>query len=127
MGGKKQSRLSRREQEIMEVVYELGEASVHDVVKRLADRPSYDSVRVTMGILRKKGQLEFRREGRQYVYFPRQPVDSAMRTDVSRMMRTYFEGSPSRAVLAFLDVSGEKVTDEELARIEELIRKRKKR
>lgn len=122
-----QTKLSRREQEIMDIVYELGEASVHDVVKHLPDRPAYDSVRVTMSILRKKGHLDYRREGRQYIYVARQPVDDAMRREAGRMMKTFFDGSPSRAVLAFLDVTDEDLSAEELAKIEDMIERRKRR
>jgi len=125
MGNQKSTKLSRREQEIMDIIYQLGEASVHDVVERLSDRPAYDSIRVTMGILKKKQHLDYRRDGRQYIYFPQKPVDDAMRSAARNMMKTFFDGSPSRAVLAFLDVSNESMTAEELAEIERLIEQRK--
>lgn len=126
MGESKQTSLSRREREIMDIIYQLGEASVHDVVKRIPDRPSYNSVRMIMGILRKKQCLEYRREGRRYVYFPKQAVSRAMRSAARNMMKVFFDGSPSRAVLTFLDVSGEALTEKELEKIERLIDQRKK-
>ena len=71
--------LSRRESQIMDVVYRLGEASVSEVVNRIADTPAYNSIRVTLGILEKKGYLRHRQEGQRYIYTPVMSPETATR------------------------------------------------
>ena len=119
--------LSRREREIMNVVYKLGEASVSDVVNRMSDDPGYDTIRVTLGILTRKGYLKRHREDRRYIYKPVVPRESASRTAVNSLLDTFFAGSPSRAVLTMLDESSASISREELDEIAAwLERKRKK-
>lgn len=118
--------LSRREREIMDIVYRLGEARVSDVVNRMEDDPGYDSVRVTLGILAKKGHLRHRREGRRYVYSPTVPRDQASRSAVRNLLRTFFGGSPSRAILTMLDESSTHLSREELTEIAAWLEKDKK-
>jgi BlaI family penicillinase repressor len=118
------TRLSRREREIMEIVYRLGEASVADVVGRIEHDPGYDSVRVTLGILERKGHLKHRREGRHYVYTPTVPHETASRTAVRNVLHTFFRGSPSRAILALLGMS--RLSREELDEIAEWIEEERK-
>jgi len=77
--------LSRREREIMDIVYELGEASVSDVVARTIDDPSYDSIRVTLGILTAKGHLSHYAEGRRYIYRPTVSRKKASRSAVKKL------------------------------------------
>jgi predicted transcriptional regulator len=110
----------------MEVLYQLGEASVHDVVSRMEDDLSYDTVRVTLSILMKKGVLDRRRDGKRHIYRPVISHDRASRQAVRNLLKTFFNGSPSRAMLAMLDVSSEDLTEEELAEIEELIEREKR-
>jgi predicted transcriptional regulator len=110
-----QSQLSRREREIMNIVYRLGEASVADVLGRMDDDPGYDSVRVTLGILEKKGHLKHRQEGRRYVYSPTVPHAKASRSAVRNLIHTFFRGSPSRAILTLLGMS--RLSREELDEI----------
>jgi predicted transcriptional regulator len=118
--------LSRREREIMDIVYELGEASVADVLRRMADEPSYNSVRVTLGILAKKGHLKHHSDGRRYIYSPTLPREKASQSAVTNLVKTFFDGSPSRAILRMLDMSSGRLTDEELDEIAEMIEKGKK-
>jgi predicted transcriptional regulator len=120
------SHLSRREREIMDIIYELGEASVSDVVSRMRDEPRYNSVRVTLGILAKKGHLKHHAEGRRYIYRPTLPRETASRSAVSNLVKTFFEGSPSRAILSMLDMSSGRITEEELDEIATMIEKGKK-
>jgi predicted transcriptional regulator len=114
-----QSQLSRREREIMDIVYRLGEASVADVVDRMDPDPGYDSVRVTLGILNKKGHVKHRQDGRRYIYSPTVPHEAASRSAVSSLLHTFFRGSPSRAILTLLGMS--KLSRNELEEIAEWI------
>lgn len=118
--------LSRREREIMDIVYELGEAAVSDVVSRMKDEPSYNSVRVTLGILAKKGHLEHHADGRRYIYSPTLPREKAGQSAVSNLVKTFFEGSPSRAILTMLDMSSGRLTEEELDEIAKMVDKGKR-
>lgn len=120
------SHLSRREREIMGVIYQLGEASVSDVVARISDEPSYDSIRVTLGILTNKGQLSRYAQGRKYIYRPTIPREKASRSAVKRLLQTFYSGSPSKAIVAMLDMSSGRMTEKELDEIEAMIRKGRK-
>lgn len=114
-----QSQLSRREREIMNIVYRLGEASVADVVARMENEPAYDSVRVTLGILEKKGHVKHRQEGRRYVYRPTVSHEKASRSATRNLIQTFFRGSPSRAILTLLGMS--ELSREELDEIARVI------
>ena len=119
---KKSSRdLGRRERQIMDVVYQLGEASVGDVQQRLPDPPSYSAVRTMLRHLEGKGFLRHRREGTRYVYRPTQSRETARRSALRHMLRTFFAGSATDAVAAILDVSSEQLSDEDLDHIQKLI------
>jgi predicted transcriptional regulator len=109
--------LSRREREIVDVVYRLGEASAAQVAQRLPDRPGYHTIRVTMGILEKKGVLTHRADGARYVYRPTVPLEQAKRTALDHTVRTFFRSSPRSAILALLDMSAATLTPAELDEI----------
>ena len=109
--------LSRRESQIMDAVYRLGEASVADVACRLPDAPAYNAVRVTLGILEKKGYLTHRQDGPRYLYAPAVPADKAKLSALQHLMQTFFSGSPSSAILTLLDMSSAKLSEEELDEI----------
>ena len=111
------TRLSRREREIMEVVYRHGEATASDVAAALPDKPSYDTIRVTLGILEKKGHVKHRRDGRRYVYTPTVPAERASRAAVRSLLRTFYRGKPSAAILTMLDESSVKLSKQELDEI----------
>jgi predicted transcriptional regulator len=98
-----QSDLSRRERQIMDAVYRLGEASAADVARLLPDHPAYNTVRVTLGILEKKGFLSHRQDGPRYVYRPTIAPEKAQQSAIRHVMKTFFQGSPSAAILALLD------------------------
>ena len=117
--------LSRRERQIMDIVYQLGEASVSDVVDRMEDGPSYDTVRVTLGILARKGHLRYRKEKRRHIFSPTVRREEASRSAVRSLLRTFFEGSPSKAILAMLDSSSARLSKAELDEIEKWIQKEK--
>ena len=113
--------LSRRESQIMDVVYRLGEASVSEVVNRIADTPAYNSIRVTLGILEKKGYLRHRQEGQRYIYTPVMSPETATHSALSHVLKTFFGGSPSKAILTLLDMSSERMTQEELDQLADWI------
>jgi len=113
--------LSRRESQIMDVVYRLGEASVSEVVNRIADTPAYNSIRVTLGILEKKGYLRHRQEGQRYIYTPVMSPETATQSALSHVLKTFFGGSPSKAILTLLDMSSERMTQEELDQLADWI------
>ena len=108
------SRLSRRERQIMDAVYALGEATVADVVKQMDDPPSYDSVRVTLGFMVKKGHLSHTLDGRRYVFKPTVSREKALERAVGNLSRTFFQGSTKQAILALLDRSSRTLTDKDL-------------
>jgi BlaI family transcriptional regulator, penicillinase repressor len=106
--------LSRRERQIMDVIYRLGEAGAAEVVEHLPDRPAYNSVRVTLGILERKGMVRHRREGTRYVYSPTVPAERARDSALRHVVRTFFRGSPTKAVLTLLDSPSTRLSAEEL-------------
>ncbi len=118
--------LSRRENQIMEAIYARGEATATQVLAALPDPPSRTAVRTMLTILTKKGLLAFRKEGREYVYKPTRQKAQAGKSVMTRVLRTFFDGSLEKAVAAQLSGSASKPSDAELAQIEELIRKARK-
>ncbi len=118
--------LSRRERQIMNIVYSLKEASVADVVARMPDEPGYDTVRVTLGILTKKGYLERHKQDRRYIYTPTVPQEKASRTAVRSLLDTFFAGSPSKALLAMLDESSTRMSKAELDEIAAWVERKRK-
>jgi predicted transcriptional regulator len=122
MGNKRSPRdLGRRERQIMDVIFELGEASVADVLARLPDPPSYSAVRTMIRYLEGKRFLRHRRKGTKYVYRATDPKESVSRSALSHLMKTFFGGSAPDAVAAILDASSEPLSDDDLDRIERLI------
>ena len=113
--------LSRRERQIMDVVHRTGEATVGEVRDAISDPPSYSAVRATMGILERKGHLRHRREGTRYVYSATASGKRVRRRALGRIVKTFFEGSPEKALAALL--AGQKPDDDELKRMQRMIEK----
>jgi predicted transcriptional regulator len=119
-------KLSRREREIMDVLYALGQATVEDVRARLSDPPSYSAVRAMLVRLEAKGHIRHREEGLRYVYVPTIPQAAARRAALKRYLATFFGGSLGAMVTAL--VRQESWTDEELDALQkEIERARKER
>jgi predicted transcriptional regulator len=118
--------LARRERQIMNVIHQLGEATVADVHARLDDPPSYSAVRTMIRHLESKGLLKHRQEGKRYVYKATQSRQAASRSALRKLLDVFFAGSASDAVAAILDASGEKLPPDELARIEALVKQARK-
>jgi BlaI family penicillinase repressor len=128
MSGSVYLHLSRRESQIMDIVYQLEEASVADVVSRMPDRPAYNTVRNTLAILERKGYLRHREEGQRYLYAPAGSVEGAKRSAVAHLLNTFFGGSLPQAVQALLGTAEGPVSDddlEEIARVIEQARRMK--
>ena len=118
--------LGKRERQIVEVVYQLGEAPVADILARLPDPPSYSAVRAMLGVLVRKGVLRSRRQGNRYLYRPAVPKDKASRSVLRKVLATFFAGRASDAMAALLEVSADELSDEELDRMARLVEQAKK-
>jgi predicted transcriptional regulator len=121
MPGGVEELLSRRERQIMDVIYARGEAKAADVVAGLPDPPSKTAVRTLLRILEDKGHLTHRQEGVTYVYRPSRPRGRAGRTALRRVLDTFFDGSLERAVAAHLGDAAAGVSAAELERLADLI------
>jgi predicted transcriptional regulator len=113
--------LSRRERQIMDVIYTRGQATATEVVEALPDPPSYSAVRALLRILEEKGHLRHQQDGPRYVYLPVVPRDRARRSALRSLVRTFFDGSAAQAAAALIDQS--KLSDAEFERLRELIEK----
>ncbi|MDE0659067.1 MAG: BlaI/MecI/CopY family transcriptional regulator [Gammaproteobacteria bacterium] len=116
--------LTRRERQIMDVLYERGEASVGEVRRALPNAPSYSAVRALMRKLLDKGHASYREEGTRYVYRPVLARNRARRSALQRVVNTFFDGSAADAVVGLLG-NERNLTDEELARIQASLEKLK--
>lgn len=114
-------RLSRRERQIMDVLYLLGEGAAAEVARRLPDRPATGTVRVTLSILEKKGAVKHRQDGARYIYAPVVPLAKARRSAASHLLSTFFQGSPSAAIVTLLDVARGRLSPDDVREIEALI------
>jgi predicted transcriptional regulator len=107
----------------MDSMYQRGSASAAEVQRDLPDPPSYSAVRAMLRLLEEKGHLRHRQEGPRYVYSPTLPRDRARRSATRRLLDTFFEGSTAQAVATLLDESTSDLSDEELAKLADLIDK----
>lgn len=112
--------LSKRESQIMDCLYALGEATVEQVLEHLGNPTSYNSLRVTLRVLEKKGHVRHRDEGGRFVYSTVVPVEVAKRSVLRHMLATFFGGSPSRAMAALVD-SADGMSVEELDEMAALV------
>jgi BlaI family transcriptional regulator, penicillinase repressor len=113
--------LSRRERQIMDIVYGRAEATASEVQEALPDPPSYSAVRAMLRILEEKGHLQHRQDGPRYVFFPKVSREKARRSALKQVLKTFFDGSTEQAVAALLDMSASDLSDQELERLGELI------
>ena len=113
--------LSRRERQIMDILYQRGKASASDVREAMEAAPGYSAVRAMLRILEEKGHVKHQAEGLKYVYVPVVERDKAKRSAVKHVMETFFNGSAEQIVAALLDVSSTRLTREELDRMSEMI------
>ena len=118
--------LSRRERQIMDISYARGSATAAEVHEALHDAPSYSAVRALLRILEEKGHLTHSVDGPRYVFAPVVPRDNARESALRGLVRTFFDGSPGGAVAALLDLSGSKISPQELDEIAALVKRAKK-
>ena len=118
--------LSRRERQIMDILYQRGKVSAAEVREAMPDAPSYSAVRAMLRILEEKGHVKHQAEGMKYVYAPTVARDKAKRSAVKHLLDTFFADSPAQIVAALLDVSSTRLTREELDRMSEMIEKVKR-
>ena len=118
--------LSRRERQIMDILYHRGSASASEVREAMEDAPSYSAVRAMLRVLEEKGHVRHRASGLKYVYDPVVAQDKASRSAVQHVLDTFFNGSPEQIVATLLDVSAARLTSEELDRMSAMIEQAKK-
>src|SRR4029450_7231028 len=106
----KSSQLSRRERQIMDIVYAAGEASAADVHAAIPDAPSYSSIRALLRILEEKGHLKHREDGGRYSDLPIQSREKASRSALKQLVQTFFDGSLSNAIAALVDTESGKLS-----------------
>lgn len=118
--------LSRRERQIMDLLYERERASVQDVTDGIADPPSYSAVRAMLRTLEEKGRVTHVEDGRAYIYQPTIRKDAARQSALSHLLKTFFNGSTENAVAALLDLKGPRLSQDELDRVADLVEQAKK-
>ena len=127
MGTPYYSALSRLEGQIVDVLFLLKQASVNDVVRHLAGDATYDTVRITLGILEKKGFVSHHKEGNRYIYAPMIAADKAKTSALTHITKTFFGGSTPSAIQALLGISSEALTEDDLDAIEQMIAEARKK
>lgn len=115
--------LSRREREVMDVLYRLGEATVAEVMEELADPPTYSAVRSTLRILEEKGHIAHREDGPRYVYAPAVGREKARRAALDHLVDTFFEGSAEQALATLLRRSDLEMSESQIERLARAIRR----
>jgi len=121
-----QRNLSRRERQIMDILYRRGRASAAEVHGAMADPPSYSAVRAKLRVLEEKGHVRHLEEALRYVYLPTVARDTARRSALRHMVATFFEGSVEEAVAALLDISAARLSETDLERIARMVEEARK-
>ncbi len=123
---KKMQSLSRREREMMDIIFRAGKASAGEVLEAMADPPSYSAVRATLRVLEQKGLLRHEDDGTRYVYRPTLNRDKARQSAVDHLLTTFFDGSVANVVAMLLERSGDDLSGEDLDHLARLIEQAKK-
>jgi predicted transcriptional regulator len=122
----KPNALSRRERQIMDILYKLERASVGQVLAEIAGKPSYSTVRAQLRVLEEKGHVRHEEHGLRYVYIPAVPREVARRSALRHLVETFFDGSTEKVVAALLGGEVARISPEELERLARLIAKGRK-
>jgi predicted transcriptional regulator len=120
-------RLSRRERQIMDIIYKLGQATAAEVLESMPDAPSYSAVRAMLRLLEEKGCLKHDTDGQRYVFVPTVNRDKARKSALQQMLHTFFDGSTEEAVATLLSMSRARLSKEELDRLSEMIEEARKK
>lgn len=115
--------LSRRERQVMEILHRRGESTVTEIMQAMPDPPTYSAVRSILRILGEKQLISHKEDGPRYVYFPSRPTDKAREDMLAHVVQTYFAGSPEQAVTALLRMSDADMSDAEVERLRDKIRR----
>ena len=121
-----QASFTRRERQIMDVLFRRGRATAAEVMEDLPGDSTYSTVRTQLRVLEEKGHIRHEQDGQRYVYSPAVPRGTVRRSALKHLVETFYEGSVEQAVAALLGGEGSRLTDEQLDRIEDLIRKARK-
>lgn len=119
------SAFSRRERQIMDIIYCHGRATAAEIHRELPDRPSYSTVRTLLRVLEEKGYLTHKSDGPRYVYSPCISTEKAKRSAIEQLLRTFFNNSAANAMAALLDMSSTNLSETELKRLARLIQQAK--
>ena len=119
-------KLTRRERQIMEIVYQLGRTTAIEVMTNLPGRPANATVRTMLGVLEEKGYLRHETEKGKYIYFPTIPLASARKSALESVLETFFKGAEAAAVISILTKADANLTEEERQKILELIEESRK-
>lgn len=122
----KHATLSRRERQIMDVIYQRGKATAAEVMEGLPDPPSYSAVRALLRVLEEKGHVRHKQDGPRYVFYPTVSRDRARESALKQVVGTFFEDSAEQAVATLLDMSARDMSESDLDRLAELIEQAKK-
>ncbi len=118
--------LSRRERQIMDILYRLGRATANEVMAELAGEPNYSTVRTQLRVLEGKGHVRHEEQGLRYVYMPTVPRHAVRHSALRHLIETFFEGSAEKMLSTLLGSEGSKLSEEELKRLAQLIEKARK-
>jgi len=121
-----QSQFSRRERQIMDVIYQRGKATAAEVMENMPNPPSYSAVRAMLRLLEDKGVVKHEQDGPRYVFFPTVSRDKARQSAMRQLLRTFFDDSAEQAVAALLNMSRSNLSDSELERLSHLIEEARK-
>jgi len=114
--------LTKRERQIMDALYRLGRATAAEIMAEMTGAPGNSTVRTQLRVLEAKGHVRHEEEGLRYVYLPTVPRHSARRSALKHLVDTFFDGSPTQAVAALLGGEAARLSDDDLARIAELLK-----
>ena len=126
MADKAHHHLSRRERQIMDIIYQRGQATAQDIQDNLPDPPSYSAVRAMLRLLEEKGYLKHQLDGQRYVFLPTLAREKARKSALKQMLETFFDGSTEQAVAALLSLSRTKLKQDELERLSHMIEEARK-
>jgi predicted transcriptional regulator len=118
--------LTRRERQIMDILYRRGRATAAEVMEDMPGEPNYSTVRTQLRVLEEKGHIRHEEQGLRYVYAPAVPRHSARKSALTHLVETFFDGSPEQVVAALLGGDASRLSDEDLARIEDLVGRARK-
>jgi len=118
--------LTRRERQIVDILYRLGRATAGEVMRELPGTPSYSTVRTQLRVLESKGHVRHDEEGLRYIYVPVAPRRTVRKSALKHLIQTFFDGSTEQVVEALLGGEGARLTDAELKRIADLVAKARK-